>query len=70
MPSLKIRAKTKGADAQLMERYSICRAEGHEWRHMGRGDGLNAAPRFYDCIPLLSNCANCGTTRTKWFTFS
>lgn len=59
---------TREAEADaILTRYSICRAEGHEWRHLGRGDNLRAAPRFYDCIPFVSSCHNCGTERTKWF---
>lgn len=61
---------TRGENAGIYERYAICRAEGHEWRHHGRSDGLRAAPRFADCYPFNSSCSNCGTERTKWFTRS
>ena len=54
--------------AELYEHYSVCRAEGHEWQHLGLTNGLRAAPRFYNCYPFASRCRNCGTERTKWFT--
>lgn len=56
--------------AELFEHYAICRAEGHEWKHLGLGNNLRAAPRFGDCYPFVSRCQNCGTERTKWFTRS
>ena len=68
MPSPRKRADAIKVNANgLLARYSICRAEGHEWRHLGRGDNLRAAPRFHACTPFVSSCQNCGTERTKWF---
>ena len=56
--------------AGLYERYAGCRTEGHEWRRLGRADGLDAPPRFYDCIPFASRCNHCGEERTRWLTRS
>jgi hypothetical protein len=42
--------------------FAACRALGHEWKHMGRA----AEAGRWNAVGYISNCAHCGTVRTKW----
>lgn len=54
--------------------YAQCRSLGHEWRHKGpmERSGKLRAPYSVDSgsIPLVSQCSDCKTWRTKWITRS
>jgi len=52
--------------------FAQCRSLGHEWRHKGKVQDTTKAPLGieFGTIGLVSQCADCTTTRIKWITRS